>query len=114
MEASRILSPGIATGQYFKAMRITLIFALLVIAQAADAPKLTDAQIVPILRAQRDLLGLEAEKVSLESRLKDLNYSLIPQARQGVERLMKASTPEGYSMQPDLTLRAVPVKPMAQ
>lgn len=84
------------------------MFALFAAVQAAEAPKLTDAQIVPILRAQRDLLGLEAEKSGLESRLKDLNYSLIPQARRTVEQLIKSSAPEGYQIQPDLTLRAIP------
>lgn len=89
-----------------KTLILTIAFVLF--AHAADAPALTDAQKVPILQAQRDLIALEAEKNALESRLKDINYVLIPQARANVEGLMKAATPAGYTVKPDLTLRANP------
>lgn len=88
----------------------TLIFtiAFVLFAHAAEAPQLTDAQKVPILQAQRDLIALEAEKNALESRLRDLGYALIPEARAKVESLMKAAAPAGYTVKYDLTLQAEP------
>ncbi len=96
-------------------MRLCLIGVIIfaVFAHAAEAPQLTDAQKVPILQAQRDLIALEAEKNALESRVKDIDYVLMPQARANVEALMKAAAPAGYTVKYDLTLQADP-KPTAQ
>ena len=72
---------------------------------AADAPMLSSDQKLAIVQAQRDLLALQAEKSALESRLKDLNYVLIPQAQATVQERLKAASPAGWVLQPDLTLK---------
>jgi hypothetical protein len=92
-------------------MRVIILFAFAVSSFAADAskpPELSDKQKIAILTAQRDLMVLQAERNALESRLKDLNYSLIPQGQKTLQNLMTAAAPLGYETQPDLTLKAIP------
>ena len=73
---------------YLKTMRFVLtMFALFTIAQAAEAPKLTDSQMLPIIRAQRDLLGaIDGAHAAAAKLLEDLEapaeeLAFIPRAR---------------------------------
>ena len=86
-------------------MKRLLVFALLALVLAADPPTVTLEQRFAIVQAQRDLIAFQAEKNALESRLKDLNYVLIPQAQATVQERLKAASPAGWVLQPDLTLK---------
>lgn len=70
-------------------------------------PELSDAQKVKVLQAQVQFLSIQAEKNALESRLKDLNAAL-PVAQQALSAVLADVAPEGYTVQQNLTLKAVP------
>ena len=90
-----------------KTLSISLLLAISVLAQD-KAPALTDAQKLTIVTAERDLAIKQAEKAALESRLKELDYVEIPKAQQALSEAALKATPQGYQLQNDLTLKALP------
>lgn len=89
-------------------MKTLLLFTIAISLFAQDkTPELTDKQKIQIREAQVNLLSVEAEKATLESRLKDLNQSL-PVAQRQLQEALRAVAPKGYTVQNDLTLKKDP------
>lgn len=92
-------------------MKTFLLAALFIFsASAAEAPALTDNQKLSIREAELALMTLQAERGAIEARLKDLDYALIPRSRNELIQRRAAVTPNGYQLQQDLTLTAIPTK----
>ena len=85
---------------------ILLCISCAALALSAESPSLTDAQKLSLREAQINVITLQAEKNALESRLKSIDYDLLPKAQQALQDRVKAITPAGFTLQTDLTLRA--------
>lgn len=98
-------------------MKVCVLLLLVVIsAQAADAPKLTDAEKLSISRSQNQVMQLTLQMVNLEAQYRDMQQKREAAQKvydEQVAKVLKAHQikPEEWTLDQDLNLQPAPKKP---